>query len=138
MQLQNTETLNKKQPSLKKPPPPAATPNPLALARDQRWIRQQSGQNYTLQLISGYQLNTLRRFIKQHRLAPKELSYYLSYNKQGKAWHSLLYGSYPDLKSARNAAQALSQSSSIKKPWIRKFSNIHWELRARPKHATRD
>ena len=110
-------------------PPPA--PNPLALAHDEQWIRQQSPNNFTLQLISGYQLNTLRRFIKKHKLAHNELSYYLSYNKQGKAWHSLIYGSYPDLKSARNAAQALTRSSTIKQPWIRKFSKIHGDLRTR-------
>jgi len=103
----------------------------LPVARDEYWIKKQPGENFTLQLIGGYQIDTLHRFIKQHKLAANELSYYLSYNKQGKAWHSLIYGSYPDIESARKAAQALTQSTSIKQPWIRKFSKIHGDLRTR-------
>jgi len=127
----NTPSAQDAAKSTREKPPAKAKNPPLSLAHDQHWIRQQNAQNYTLQLIAGYQLNTLHRYIRQHKLAHNELAYYLSYNKQGKAWHSLIYGSYPDLKSARNAAQALTQSSSIKQPWIRKFRNIHEELRAR-------
>jgi len=117
----------------KESPPNTRPPekNALSLTHGEQWIEKQPAEYYTLQLIAGYQLSTLQRFITQHKLAQKELSYYLSYNKQGKAWHSLLYGSYPDLQSARNAAQALTQSSSIKQPWIRQFSKIHGDLRPR-------
>lgn len=118
----------KKAPSKAKP----TAPNNLvaALGHDSSWIKKQPAQNFTLQLIGGYQLGTLHRYIARHpQLDVSQLSYYLSYNKRGKAWHSLIYGSYSNLHSARKAASALEKSLKIKQPWIRRFSSIHRALK---------
>lgn len=115
------------------PPSPPVTSqrtppkNPLAIKRQTDWILAQKSDYYTLQLMAGYNLSTIQNFLKQYRLNQDNIAYYLSYNK-GKAWHSLVYGIFPDRATARLAIKDLPPELVAAKPWIRKLHYIKRDI----------
>lgn len=101
-----------------------ATENRL---KDANWILRQDANNYTLQLVSGHQQSTIENFIKKYRLDNRELSYYHS-RRNGKDWHNLTYGIYPDRQTANNAIDLLPSGLAKEKPWIRQMRTIQSEI----------
>jgi general secretion pathway protein A len=118
---------------------PAATPNeddqkstlslPATESRlkDANWIMRQDANNYTLQLVTGHRQSTIENFIKKYRLDNQELSYYYS-RRNGKGWHNLTYGIYPDRQTANNAIDLLPSGLAKEKPWIRQMRTIQSEI----------
>jgi len=92
-----------------------------------KWVLAQKSDYYTLQLLAGYNLSTINNFLKQYSLNNKKLAYYLSYNN-GKRWHSLVYGIYPNRDTARLAIKTLPTELAIAKPWIRKLHFIKRDI----------
>ena len=112
---------------------PSATPThvlqpPLAYdIHQERWLLNQQPNDYTLQLVAGYQKSTVNNYLKRHKLPAAELAYYHSLHK-GKDWHSLVYGVYPDYNSAKLAIDTLPAAVRTSKPWIRRFRGIQKEI----------
>jgi type II secretory pathway predicted ATPase ExeA len=92
------------------------------------WLMEQNPQYFTLQLVAGYQKRTVNNFLTQHKLPATELAYYHSYNK-GKDWHSLVYGIYPDYRSAKDAIETLPAAVRLSKPWIRQLNSIQGDIK---------
>jgi septal ring-binding cell division protein DamX len=87
----------------------------------------QDANNYTLQLVTGHRQSTIENFIKKYRLDNQELSYYYS-RRNGKGWHNLTYGIYPDRQTANNAIDLLPSGLAKEKPWIRQMRTIQSEI----------
>jgi len=100
--------------------------------KSETWILKQNPKHRTLQLIAGYQYETLTNYIKKHKLPKSKLAYYRSQNK-GKHWHSLIYGIYPDYQRAKSAAKKLRKKLGKNKPWIRKLKSIQNDIKNRDK-----
>ena len=82
---------------------------------------------FTLQVVAGYQVSTVLKFIDKEALPESELAYYYSLNR-GKGWHSLLFGSYPNRDQAKGAAVELGKQLKHIKPWIRTFKSVQGDI----------
>ncbi len=98
-----------------------------ARLKDAKWIMGQNPEHYTLQLVTGHQQTTIDRFILKHQIQPQSLAYFYSI-RNGKNWHNLIYGTYPDRKSVNAALDQLPSQLAGVKPWIRQFSGIQREI----------
>lgn len=87
---------------------------------DQRWIRQQNKNHFTLQLLGTHQQSTLPTYLKKHSLKNDAASFRTKRN--AKDWFTLIYGSYPTRTAAQAAAKQLPRG--VSKPWIRSFTSI--------------
>ena len=92
------------------------------------WLLEQNPNYFTLQLVAGYQKSTVNNFLKLHKLPNKQLAYYHSLNK-GKDWNSLVYGVYPDYRSAMLALDDLPSAVRKARPWIRQLKSIQAEIK---------
>jgi len=95
--------------------------------KNEQWLLTQNPDHYTLQLVAGHHKSTVVKFIEQYKLATPELSYFYSH-RNGKNWHNLLYGIYPNHKSAFNAIKSLPLPMTKIKPWIRSMESIQIDI----------
>jgi len=95
--------------------------------KDEKWLLQQNPEHYTLQLVTGHQRTTIDNFITKYQLKPQQLSYFFS-TRNGKQWHNLIYGVYPDRKTANSTIQQLPSQLASVKPWIRQIRSIQSEI----------
>ena len=86
----------------------------------QHWIKQQNKNYFTLQLLGTHQKNTLSKYIKKFALKNNAATFKTKRN--GKDWHTLIYGFYPTKSAAQAAAKQLPKG--VTKPWIRSFASI--------------
>ncbi len=96
-------------------------------AHGNEWLVSRDPQHFTLQLIAGEHLDTLRKFIIRHKLK-QHLAFYRS-QRNGKPWYSLVYGDYPDKQRAIDARNQLPRGLQKQKPWIRHFGDIQQALK---------
>ncbi|VAW94266.1 hypothetical protein MNBD_GAMMA20-1338 [hydrothermal vent metagenome] len=96
-------------------------------AHGNEWLLSRDPQHFALQLIAGEHLDTLRKFIIQHKLK-QHLAFYQT-QRNGKPWYSLVYGDYPDKQRAINARNQLPRALREQKPWIRRFDSIQQTLK---------
>ncbi|MDH5324088.1 MAG: AAA family ATPase [Gammaproteobacteria bacterium] len=94
----------------------------------EQWLMQQNPDAFTLQLLAGYEKRTIDKFLNQNDLPSTKLAYYQSTNR-GKHWHSLVFGLYPDYRSATHAVAQLPEPLQHAKPWIRQLKNIQKDIR---------
>ncbi|MGD8884795.1 MAG: AAA family ATPase [Gammaproteobacteria bacterium] len=107
--------------------PQITLPSAEARLKDADWLLSQDADYYTLQLVTGHQQSTIANFIKKHQLDPRDLSYFYS-SRNGKNWHNLTYGVFPDRKTANNAIKDLPADLAGEKPWIRQMRIIQSEI----------
>ena len=91
------------------------------------WILKQNPKHYTLQLVAGNDIKTLRAFNQQHSLS-KPLAVYRS-TRKGKPWFGLIHGIYPSKQQAIDARSRLSKTLRRVKPWVRELAPLQKELR---------
>ena len=106
--------------------------NPVTEQHDQKikdamWLLQQNPEHYTLQLVTGHQQTTIDKFIAKYQLKPQQLCYFFSIRNE-KHWHNLIYGIYPNRKTANAAIQQLPSQLASVKPWIRQIRSIQSEI----------
>ena len=85
-------------------------------------ILQDSGSNYTIQLMAANSSVTAAKFITDNKLET-EANYYLN-NQQEKVWYAVIYGSYRTKEDARLAIAKMPFKLRKNNPWIRKISEI--------------
>lgn len=95
--------------------------------RQDNWLLKQNPTHYTLQLIAGARLDTLRKFIRQHRLTDNLALYHTT--RKGQPWFGLTYGNYPDKQQATKARAHLPRSLRHSQPWVRNLAGIHDNIR---------
>ncbi len=124
-----------KAPPTKTPKPAADTPlskqwQPLpnwVPEHRNEWLLSRDPQHFTLQLVAGEQLDTLRKFIARHQLK-QHLAFYQT-QRSGKPWYVLLYGEYANKQDTVDARSRLPHALRKHKPWIRSFGNIQQALK---------
>jgi hypothetical protein len=102
-------------------PPPVIDPLNKA-----DWIRTRPANHYTLQLLGVEQLQSLKDFVARHGL--EEKAYYYETRRKGKPWYPLLWGDYPDKKSALEAIENLPPEIQRQGYWIRQFRDLQTVL----------
>lgn len=132
--------------SRSKPTPPAAAPSPERSApavsqrsapvwpahlptdvRDADWLLARPPSHFTLQLIGVRSPDSLRGYLRDHAI-PAPVAYFRTLLK-GSDWYVLVQGDYPSMEGARAAAAALPAAVRKDKPWPRRFTNIHFDIR---------
>lgn len=106
--------------------PPAAAPAAPATGRDlgEDWIREQSPDRYTIQVIAVHQPDRLTDFIAAHPDWAPFAIYRPRSAGAGALW-VLVQGSYADLEAARAASRAFPDGLDRRGDlWIRKFAMI--------------
>ncbi len=94
---------------------------------DQNWLRSQSPQHFTLQLMALMDEPQVRQFVTTHKLQGQSTIFYI--NRKGKRLAALVYGSYPDRAAAAAAAQSLPANWGVKEPWVRTFASVSEEIK---------
>jgi chromosome segregation ATPase len=84
-----------------------------------RWqaLRERGG--YTIQLVAVSNQDSIAGFAAKHQLQG-DLAY-ITTNREGRAWHILLYGMYESYAEASQALQRLPDSLKSQQPWARKM-----------------
>lgn len=106
--------------------PPAEIPDDLPGYRE-NWILKQNPEHYTLQLVAGKNVATLRQFIQQHALS-ESIALYRS-TRKNQPWYGLVYRTFPSKQAAIDARSHLPKSQQRLKPWVRKLGALQKELR---------
>jgi DamX protein len=106
--------------------PPAEIPDDLPGYRE-NWILKQNPAHYTLQLVAGKNVDTLRQFIQEHALS-ESIALYRS-TRKNQPWYGLVYRTFPSKQAAIDARSHLPKSLQRTKPWIRKLGALQKELR---------
>jgi len=101
-------------------------PTPVAGLQGAAWLEARDPRRYTIQLISGKDLNRLKDTAAT--VTSDEPQAYYTTGSRTSPWYSLVMGDYPDAAAARAAAANLSASSSLK-PWVRRFEDIQSSMR---------
>jgi septal ring-binding cell division protein DamX/type II secretory pathway predicted ATPase ExeA len=89
--------------------------------RDQSWLRSQSADYYTMQVLGSHNESTARAFID--RSGQPSLIYVQSEYK-GRPWYVVLHGQFESKSQADAAKQSLPSVLAQEKPWIRSFSGM--------------
>jgi DamX protein len=124
-----TDQLNLKtgSPATAKPQtPPAEIPIDLPGYRE-NWILKQNPEHYTLQLVAGKNVDTLRQFIQEHTLS-ESIALYRS-TRKNQPWYGLVYRTFPNKQAAIDARSRLPKSLQRLKPWVRNLGALQKELR---------
>jgi len=104
-----------------------ASPVPIDLPGFRNaWILKQNPEHYTLQMVAGNDINTLRNFIRQHPLDEPLVIYHMT--RKGKTWFGLIQHSYPNKKAALDARRQLATGLRQQNPWLRQFSALQKDL----------
>lgn len=100
------------------PPASASTPGTAMdnLRRDE-WIRQQDPKQYTLQLISLTNEETVARYIRDHGLG--EQAGYIKVVIDATTRYNAFYGLYDSHQAALAAIEALPEAVKRDQPWVR-------------------
>ena len=93
----------------------------------EQWLLQQNPQAYTLQLLVSLRRATIDKFLSDHELPSTELAYFQIHN-DGKKWHSLVFGVYPNYNKATLALAQLPSQLRNPRPWIRQIKDIHVDI----------
>ena len=94
------------------------------------WILNINPDHYTLQLVAGNNINTLRKFIQRYSLS-EPFALYLG-SRKNKPWYGLVYNSFPTKQQAIDARSRLPKPLQKQKPWVRKLAPLQKELRETP------
>ncbi len=108
-------------------PPKPASPAASALPHREAWLLRQPATRYSLQLLGTRSEQALRAFIHRYHLTAQAA--YFQTHRNGTAWFTLLYGSYPDALAARDAAAGLAEKLRPPRPWVRKLGDIQHIIR---------
>jgi len=111
-------------------PPPTTTPLPPPMAtppvpsKGVEWLRQQSPETYTLQILGAYEEDTLQKFLTQYPFLNQKANVFkTSFNN--KEWYVLMYGTFSTRPEALAALETfptpLRQNTH---PWIRTLGSI--------------
>jgi len=103
-------------------------PDYLSNIKGPVWLRQQPASSYVLQIISAQYKSNLRNLLSGQSGIQSQLSGYVKYTPSGKPRYLLLYGIYPDKKTAKAAINDLPGKFQSIPPWPRTISDVIKEL----------
>jgi DamX protein len=112
----------------KKGDTPAQASEPF---RRDAWLKSQKPDAYAIQMLGVGRLESLLEFVRRHGL--EERAIYFESRRNNKPWHVLLWGVYPDRKSAKAAQAELPASLRRKTLWIRGLGSIQSSMLESPR-----
>lgn len=120
--VRSTEPAVAMAPSTPTPAPPPQTHD----FKGAEWVREQSPDHYTLQLMALREQKTARQFIAMHELQGQAA--YFPIRRDGRTLYVVVYGDYPDYAAATRAAKKLPANWGTPNPWVRGFKNLQEAL----------
>lgn len=93
---------------------------------DNRWYLQQSDEQLVIQLLAVTQQKIAEQYAVEQGLQPLAKVYQTRRN--GKLWWLVTYGSYDNLKSAKEALSKLPEAVRKNQPFYKKISKIKQEI----------
>jgi DamX protein len=91
------------------------------------WILARPNGHFTLQLLGVENLKALEKFVRQYNLTAQ--AFYIETQRNGKPWYPLLWGDFPDKKSAIKASGELPQEVQKSGYWPRPFAALKQEIK---------
>lgn len=77
---------------------------------------------YTIQLVSSTSKERIRKYFAEHNLDDR--AGYFTYQKEGKDWYSIVYGTYTTVVEANEAIALMDENLRKWNPWVRNISTI--------------
>ena len=111
-------------------------PDFLSGIKGPAWLRQQPANSYVLQLLSAQYMSNIKNLLSGQSGIQNQLSGYVKYTPSGKPRYLLLYGIYPDRKSAKAAIDELPLEFQSITPWPRKLGDAIKEINKRAEPST--
>ena len=90
------------------------------------WIRSRPTSHFTLQLLGVEHVQSLKEFVARHGL--QNQAFYYVTERKGKSWYPLLWGDFPNKKSAIEGARQLPLEVQSNGYWVRKFGDVQSQL----------
>ena len=106
--------------------PEVSTIAEAILPVDNSWYLKQGDEQLVIQLLAVTQQTIAEQYVVEQGLQPLAKVYQTRRN--GKLWTLVTYGSYDDLKSAREALSNLSATVRKNQPFYKKISKIKQEI----------
>ncbi len=91
--------------------------------KDLNWLLQQDPDSYVLQLIGAYEQETIDFYLKSFNDEQQQIISFSTTNN-GKPWHVLVYGLFPNRQQAVIAIEALPARAKKMAPWPRTVKSI--------------
>lgn len=107
---------------------------PQRMASPENVILAKNSTHYTVQLYSSIEPQKVAYFKQQHGL---DKAWVIRKKQQGKTWHVLVLGDYPNKSLATKAIERLPKSILQAKinPWIRDFASVQKEISGQAKRG---
>ncbi|MDH5425831.1 MAG: AAA family ATPase [Gammaproteobacteria bacterium] len=91
-------------------------------AKTESWLLKQPGKLWSLQILAGYEAETLLSYIQQHQLGDR-VAYFRSHLGT-KDWHVILYGQYKSKEEAKSVIPYLPAYIQQNKPWPKDLKSV--------------
>ncbi len=104
----------------------APTTTQASNSYDEAWLWSQDPSGFTIQLMSSPNSSQVER-MKQRLKLPQKLLIFTTQH-EGKAWATLVYGSFQTQAAAKDAINLLPADLRQSAPWVRSFASVHAEL----------
>lgn len=93
-----------------------------AQLRRNDWLRNRAADDYTIQLISLTDEQSIKQYLRDHALSNN--GGYIEIIINGVLHYNAIYGQYTDYQSARAAINTLPPAVQSGQPWIRNFGDL--------------
>lgn len=118
----NTQQAPKRK-SVRREPSKRPAPQPaVAQINKQPWVLAQDPGHFTIQLLSGTNPDAVPSYVERYQVTGTLAV--CGYRQKGQDRVALLYGTFPDRKTAEAALAALPPEVRKASPWIRRFRDL--------------
>jgi len=123
----DAETLQEKSDSIEKIVPPEPIKAVSSPMHREDWIQEQQASNYTFQLMGSWEHSIVEEFIDKYALTGEVAEFESMRN--GRVWYALIYGVYPDKKTALTASKNWPAPLNTLPSWLRRFGSVQKQIR---------
>ncbi len=100
----------------------ASAPAKAQAAHDRDWLRKQEPSHYVIQVVGTRDASAVSKFLEDHELGSKGAWFVTTH--ESKPWYVVVYGLYPDNRSARAAIGTLPERLRAGSPWPRSVASV--------------
>ena len=100
----------------------ASAPAKAQAAHDLDWLRKQEPSHYVIQVVGTRDASAVSKFLDDHELGSKGAWFVTTH--ESKPWYVVVYGLYPDKRSARAAIERLPERLRAGSPWPRSVASV--------------
>ena len=87
------------------------------------WIRDQSAEHFTIQLLATPNQSSARALAKRPDLASRKTGWFI-FLREGDAWFAVIHGAFATREAAKAALATLPADLRETPPWIRRFGDV--------------